>query len=92
MALTEEAVIDKIEVYEDGALNVRTATRILRDGVLIAETYHRELLTPGSALTGRPQKVSDIADAVWKPAVIAAYQAKVAAQGPPPTPPNTPRP
>lgn len=88
MALTESTVIDKIEVYEDGSLNVRTATRVFRDGVQIAETYHRELLEPGRTVTGRPQKVTDIAGVVWTPAVVAAHQAKVAAQGPRPTPPG----
>lgn len=78
MALTEEAVIDKIEVLEDGALNVRTATRIYRNGVLVAETYARELLPPGAILNGKPQKVADVAGAVWKPDVVAAHQAKVA--------------
>lgn len=88
MALTEQTVIDKIEVLEDGTLQVRTATRVLRDGARIAETYNREALTPGQSLTGRPANVTAIATAVWTPAVVAAHAAKVAAQGPPPNPPG----
>jgi len=75
MALTEDAVVDKIEVYEDGSLNVRTATRVFRDGVRIAETYHRQILTPGSSLDGQPQKVVDVANAVWTQDVLDAYPA-----------------
>jgi hypothetical protein len=33
MALTKEIVVDKIEVLEIGNVQVRTATRVLEDGV-----------------------------------------------------------
>ena len=75
MALTDESVIDKIEVYEDGSIGVRTATRVFRDGMRIAETYHRQILTPGSSLDGQPQKVVDVANAVWTQDVLDAYPA-----------------
>jgi len=39
MALTETKVIDKIEIVQDGTLQVREATRILRDDNEIAKTY-----------------------------------------------------
>lgn len=77
-ALTEQTVIDKIEVFADGTMSVRTATRILRDGAVVAETYHREALTPGQDVTGKPAKVAEIAQAVWKPTVVEAYRALAA--------------
>lgn len=74
MALSEQTVIDKIDVLEDGTLQIRTATRVLRDGVQIAETYHRETATPGQDVSGKPEKVRAIAAAAWPPAVVQAWQ------------------
>jgi cell division FtsZ-interacting protein ZapD len=79
MALTEQKVIDKIEVVENGTLQVREATRILKDGDQIAQTYHRWSFAPGSDISEMPANVQAIAAAAWTPAVIAAYEAQVAA-------------
>jgi hypothetical protein len=79
MALTEQKVIDKIEVVENGTLQVREATRILKDGDQIAQTYHRWSFAPGSDISEMPANVQAIAAAAWTPAVIAAYEAAVAA-------------
>ncbi len=80
MALTENKVIDQITVTENGTILYREATRILKDGEQIAQTYHRSSLTPGQDLTGQPANVAAICNAAWTPEVIAAYQAQVAAQ------------
>lgn len=70
MALTEENIIDSINVIENGTLEIRTANKVLRDGVEIAKSYHRHCLAPGSDLTGEDAKVAAIAGAVWTPEVI----------------------
>jgi len=75
MALQEVKVIDKIEVVESGALQVREATRIMRDGAQIAQTYHRWTFAPASDVSAMPANVQAIAQAAWTPEVIAAYQA-----------------
>jgi hypothetical protein len=80
MALTEIKVIDQITVTENGIVQVREATRILKDGEQIAQTYHRSSLTPGQDLTGQPANVVAICNAAWTDAVIAAYQAQIAQQ------------
>jgi DNA-binding transcriptional LysR family regulator len=80
MALTETKVIDQITVTENGIVLYREATRILKDGDQIAQTYHRTSLTPGQDLTGRPAQVTAICNVAWTDAVIAAYQAQVAQQ------------
>ena len=74
MSLTETKVIDQITVTENGTVLYREATRILKDGDQIAQTYHRTSLTPGQDLTGQPANVQAIAQAAWTPEVIAAYQ------------------
>ena len=79
MALEEVKVIDKIEVVENGTLQVREATRILKDGEQIAQTYHRFSFAPGSDVSQMPANVQAIAAAAWTAEVIAAYEAQIAA-------------
>ena len=74
MALTETKVIDQITVTENGIVLYREATRILKDGEQIAQTYHRSSLTPGQDLTGQPTNVVAICNVAWTEAVISAYQ------------------
>ena len=80
MALTETKVVDQITVTENGVVLYREATRILKDGDQIAQTFHRTSLTPGQDLTGQPANVQAIATAAWTDEVIAAYQAQLEAQ------------
>ena len=74
MALTKEIITDKIEVLENGTIQVRTATRVLEDGVALSSSFHRHVLVPGDDLSGQDAKVSAIATATWTDDVIAAYQ------------------
>ena len=76
MALEEIKVIDKIEVVENGTLQVREATRIMKDGQEIAKTYHRWSFAPGADVSEMPANVQAIAEAAWTTEVIAAYQAQ----------------
>ena len=80
MALTETKVIDQITVTENGIVLYREATRILKDGEQIAQTFHRTSLTPAQDLTGVPASVAAICNTAWTPEVIAAYQAQMEAQ------------
>ncbi len=73
MALEEVKVIDKIEVVENGTLQVREVTRILKDGEQIAQTYHRWVFAPGSDVSEMPANVQAIASVVWTQEVIDAY-------------------
>ena len=81
MALTETKVIDQIIVTENGTVLYREATRILKDGEQIAQTYHRTSLTPAQDLTGQPANVVAICNAAWTDEVIATYQAQLEQQG-----------
>lgn len=74
MALEEVSVVDKIEVLLQGQIQVRRRDQVLRDGVEIAATYHRHVLSPGDDLTGQDPRVIAIAEATWTPEVIQAYQ------------------
>ena len=80
MALTETKVIDQITVTENGTVLYREATRILKDGEQIAQTYHRTSLTPAQDLTGQPANVVAICNAAWTAEVVTAYQAQLEEQ------------
>ena len=74
-SFTEEKNIDQITVTENGHVLYREATRVLKDGQEIAKTFHRSSLFPGQELDGIPANVVAIANVVWTPEVIAAYEA-----------------
>jgi hypothetical protein len=74
MALTETKVIDKIEVVENGTIQVREATRIMRNDEVIATTYHRWSFAPASDISSMPDNVKAIAQVVWTPEVVTAYE------------------
>jgi urease accessory protein UreE len=74
VALEEQSVVDKIEVLLAGQIQVRIRDQVLKDGVEIAATYHRHVLSPGDDLTNEDPRVVAIAEATWTPEVIANYQ------------------
>lgn len=77
MALTETKSIDQITVTENGTVLIREATRVLRDDIQIAETFHRWSFTPGSDVSYMPDNVKAICNTAWTPEVISAYQAQL---------------
>lgn len=80
MSFTETKTVDQITVTENGIVLYREATRILKDGEQIAQTYHRTSLTPAQDLTGQPANVVAICNAAWTADVVSAYQAQVEQQ------------
>ena len=77
MAFTEKQEY-KIEVLENGTIQVRRADVILKDGTEVGRQYHRHVLTPGSDVTNEVERVRSIANVVWTSAVVTAYEASVA--------------
>jgi hypothetical protein len=53
MALEKISVVDKVEVVENGTVQVRTATRIVEDGNVISQSYHRHTISTRSGLFQR---------------------------------------
>jgi len=61
MALTKETVVDKIEVMEKGQVQVRTATRVLEDGVELSSSFHRHVIDP-QVRSGYVKGVAEVKD------------------------------
>jgi len=75
MSLEKQTVVDKIEVIENGSVQVRTATRIIEDGNVISTSYHRHVVAPGQDYSAEDARVQAICAATHTAEVIAAYQA-----------------
>jgi K+-transporting ATPase c subunit len=89
MALSKVTVVDKIEVLELGNLQVRTATKVMEDGVQLSSSFHRHVVDPSTKasgswadtdISGEDARVQAIATATWTSAVKTAYQEMVDAQ------------
>jgi hypothetical protein len=65
MALVKEIVIDKIEVLGSGSIQVRQATRVLEDDVVLSTSYHRHVLEKDADLTNEDPRVAAVATAAW---------------------------
>jgi len=81
MALEKIEIVDRIEVLENGAVQVRTKTAIMEDGNQISGTFHRHVVAPGDDYSGVDARVKAICKATHTAAVVAAYKAAQAAQG-----------
>jgi hypothetical protein len=78
MALTKQSIVDKIEVVGPYShLQVRVCERVLEDGEVIAEKFHRHVITPGADTSGEDPRVQAIAGILHTPELISAYQASV---------------
>ena len=73
---SEQSVIDKIEILEDGQIQIRKANRVLKDGIKISETYHRHCIAPGDNLTNEDPRVIAQAQTAWTEEVVNAYLEK----------------
>jgi hypothetical protein len=68
-------IVDRIEVLENGCVQVRTKTAIMEDGQQISGNFHRHVVAPGSDYSGEDTRVQAICAATHTADVVAAYQA-----------------
>lgn len=75
MALEKVEIVDRIEVVESGAVQVRTKTAIMEDGKQISGSFHRHVVVPGADYSAEDARVQAICAATHTADVIAAYKA-----------------
>jgi len=75
MALEKVQIVDRIEVVENGSVQVRTKTAIMEDGKQISGTFHRHVVAPGDDYAGEAARVKAICVATHTAAVVVAYKA-----------------
>ena len=81
MAITKEMIVDRIEVIENGCVQVRTRTSIMEDGEQISGSFHRHVVAPGDDYSAEADRVQAICAATHTADVVIAYKAAQAAKG-----------
>lgn len=94
MAITKEAIVEKIEVVHSWDIQVAIDTVIKEDGTEISRSRHRHVLQPCSSskdsddkwthtdtdISGEASEVQAVANAVWTDTVKANYKTFVESQ------------
>jgi len=75
MALEKVITEDKIEIVASKAVQIRTCTTVMEDGVELSSGYSRHIVFPGQDYSEESPEVQAICAAVHTPSVVAAYQA-----------------
>ena len=75
MALEKIQIVDRIEVLENGCVQVRTKTAIMEDGKQISGTFHRHVVAPNDDYSQEDARVQAICEVTHTPEVISAYLA-----------------
>ena len=75
MALEKVEIVDRIEVVENGCVQVRTKTAIMEDGKQISGTFHRHVVAPGDDYSNEDNRVKVMCEAIHTAPVMAAYKA-----------------
>jgi hypothetical protein len=76
MAIEKVTFVDKIEaLMESGILQIRTVTRVVEDGVVLAEKFHRHTIAPDQDYSGESAEVQIACAALFTPERVAAYVA-----------------
>lgn len=79
--LEKVTAVDRIEVVENGCVQVRTKTTIKENGAEISSKFHRHVVAPGDDYSGEDARVQSICAAAHTSEVIEAFKAASAAQG-----------
>jgi hypothetical protein len=77
MALEKIQIVDRIEVIENGCVQVRSKTSIEEDGAEISSKFHRHVVCPGDDYSSEDGRVQAICAVTHTTEVIAAYQAAI---------------
>ena len=76
MALEKQTLVDLIETLENGCVQVRTTTRIIDDGKIVSQTYHRHVVSPSDDYSQEDARVQAICTVIQTPEVIEKYKAQ----------------
>jgi len=57
--------LDRIEVLSDNSIQVREIVRTVDDNNEVSKVYHRYVLQENDDVSGKEQRIQDIAGVVW---------------------------
>jgi trehalose-6-phosphatase len=76
MALEKIEVVDRIEVLENGCIQIRTATKIMEDNKQISCTFHRHVIAPGDDFSHETNRVKAVCAATHDEWTVDTYKAE----------------
>lgn len=79
MAFTERQEYKLEIIPPHNIIQCRRADIVEKDGVEVGRQYHRMVHKPGDDMTSACSEAQSVATALWSDAVVAAYQASLAA-------------
>ena len=74
--IEKKIVIGKLDILEDGQLQVRQDTVYTEDGVESFRKYHRLVLSPGDDIKDYDKKIQDVAGIIWTKEVVDEFKRK----------------
>ena len=82
MALSKVITEDKIEIVGPyKAIQIRTCTQVMEDGVELSSGFHRHVVTAGQDYSNESAEVQAICAVVHTADVISAYEASLESAG-----------
>jgi hypothetical protein len=67
-------IVDRIEVLENGCVQVRTKIAIKENGVEISSKFHRHVVAPGDDYNNEDTRVQNVCAAMHTAEVVEAYR------------------
>lgn len=77
MTIEKIQIVDRIEIINNGCVQVRTKTAIMENGQQISGTFHRHVVAPGDDYSNEDARVQAICAATHTPEVVEAYRASL---------------
>ncbi len=72
--IIKNIVVGKIEILEDGQIQIRTDTIISEDNIELSRTYHRHVIQPGDDVSKEDLRVISHTNIEWTPGVIKKFK------------------
>lgn len=72
--LNEERKIDRIEIIENGSIQIRELIVIYKEGSELTRTFNRYVLEPGSNVEEMPEKIKGICKIIWTDDIIEQFE------------------
>lgn len=63
--ISELKVFDQVQISDSKTVSVREVTKVIRNGIEVARTYHRSTYMPGDTISTLPAHVQAIILAAW---------------------------
>lgn len=73
MNISESKYIDQIIINELGVISYRENCKIVKNGAVIAQTYHRSSVEPGDYIEDEPEDVKNMARFIWTDEVVEVF-------------------